>query len=340
MDRTLGEIADLLECQLVGNPEQRIGNVADLESAQGADLAFFANKRYFNALLSTKAGAVIVSEVPDKPVGTNFLIHKNPSQALEKALELFRKPIESGFRGVHATAVIHASAQLGCDVWIGPHCTVDRDVVIGDRSVLSAGVYVGAESKIGQECHLHANAVVREGCTLGNYVIVQPNAVIGSCGFGFTSSAQGHEKQMHWGGVAIEDHVEIGALTAIDRARFTMTRIGIGTKIDNLVQIAHAVEIGTYNLVVAQAGFAGSCSTGQWVTLAGQSGVSGHVHLGDRVTLAARAGANKDILKPGFYAGFPATNLADWRRQIVSFKRLPSLYMKVQSIQERLELNS
>lgn len=333
----MAELAHLLNCRLVGDPNHLIEDVSDLESAQPTSLCFFAVERYLNALKKTKAGAVITKRLPADMAGMNFLLHIEPSQAFEKALALFRSPIKSGFQGVHSTAVIHESATIGRDVQVGPQCTVDRDVKIGESTVLMAGVHIGAESTVGANCHIYPNVVIREGCKVGNRVVIQPSAVVGSCGFGFSSSELGHEKEIQWGGVQIEDDVEVGALTAIDRARFAMTVIGTGTKIDNLVQIAHSVKIGPHNLIAAQAGLAGSSSTGSWVIMAGQSAVTGHRHIGAKITLTARAGATKDLLQPGIFAGFPTTRLEDWRRQIVHLKKLPALFAQVQSLQDRLE---
>ena len=320
---TLFQLAEKTGTKLIGNPHLQIFDVADLESATPNDLSFYSNPRYLSLLQSSKAGAICVPNGVALQEERSYLVGADPSQAFQKILELFHPPLPwSGFAGIHPSATIHEDAVIAKNVVIGPQVVVEAGVVIGDGTYLGAGVFVGMECQIGKECKIYPRAVLRERSILGNRVIVQPGAVIGSCGFGYLTDAHGqHNKLNQTGNVIIEDDVEIGANTTIDRARFKSTKIGKGTKIDNLVQIAHGVEIGPHNLLVAQSGVSGSSSTGSHVVLAGQSGVVGHVHLASGVVVTAKAGVTKN-LKKGHYGGFPAMPLDEHHRFQATLRQL------------------
>lgn len=330
------ELSEYLQCQLIGDKEHIVCDVASLKSASSSDLSFYNDIRYNRDLLESRAGAVLVKTPPIEKIRGNWLIADDPSATFQKAIELFRPPIMGGFQGIHATAVVHPTAKVGERVTIGPHCCIERGVCIGDRTELKAQVYIGAQTQIGTDTILHPGVVVREGCQLADRVTVQPGAVVGSCGFGFTPSSSGHCKVEQRGGVVVECDVEIGACATIDRGRFENTVIGRGTKIDNLVQIAHSVQVGPHNILCAQTGLAGSCATGRFVTLAGQSAITGHVRLGDRVILSARAGASKNITAAGIYAGVPAIEIEKWRRQVVYLKQLPQMARELRLTQAKV----
>ncbi len=333
---SLSQLAVQLSCQLIGKGEILIEDVADLPSALPHHLCFFNNPKYLESLRNSRAGAIIAKATPQGHGDRNYLIHVDPDACFERAIALFRKPILSGFTGIHPTAVIHSTARLGENVTIGPHCVIDRDAKIGSGTHLRAHVVIGAETTIGASCHFYPHVVIREACSIGDDVILQPGAVIGSCGFGFSFLQNEHCKQQQLGGVTIGDQVEIGALTAVDRARIGQTVIGSGTKIDNLVQVAHNVHIGSKNLIVAQSGLAGSSQTGKFVTMAGQSAIVGHVKIGDGITIAARAGVSKNLSKKEIYAGVPAISLRLWKEQTVYTKRLPQLNFELQNLRHRV----
>ena len=239
--------------------------------------------------------------------------------------------------GIHPTAVIHPSAKIGSDVLIGPYAVIDKETTVGDRTQVGAGCFIGPYTHIGEDCLLHAHVTVREKCFIGNRVIIQPGAVIGSCGFGYTTDKQGkHAKLNQVGGVKIEDDVEIGANTAIDRSRFKMTVIGRGTKIDNLVQIGHGASIGPDNLIVAQVGIAGSVETGRHVVLAGQCGLSGHTKLGNGVIVTAQSGVSKSLPAGGKYGGSPTMPLAEHQRVEVHLRNIEKYVKQIKSHEARL----
>jgi len=278
----LKEIAEKFNVTLVGNPSISISGIGGLDDAKEYDISFLANPKYIDSMQKSKAGAICVQKGQDLPLGKNFLICENPSQTFQSIVELFIPPLpKSCFEsGIHPTAVIDPTAKIDQEASIGPYCIISANVKIGPGCKLHGHVFIGAESSLDEDCEIHPHVTLRERCLLGKRVILQPGAVIGSCGFGYLTDANGkHKKLAQLGSVIIDDDVEIGANTTIDRARFHETRIGLGTKIDNLVQIGHNVEIGKNNLIVSQVGIAGSSKTGDYVVLAGQVGVVGHVEV-------------------------------------------------------------
>ncbi len=332
---SLGQLAQITGAELVGDPEYVITGVASLEEAIKTDISFLANMHYKEALDKSHAGAICVAPGIELVQGKNFLVSENPSRTFQQIVEHLIRKLESGFCGIHPTAAIHASVVLGKDVEIGPYVVIDQGSTIGDRTRLAPHVCIGAGVFIGEDCLLHAHAVVREGCKLGSRVILQPGAIIGSCGFGYTTDAQGHHQKLDQLGIVIlEDDVEIGANTTIDRARFKVTRIGRGTKIDNLVQIGHNVIIGEHNIIVSQTGIAGSVKTGRYVVFGGQTGVTGHAHITDNVMIGAQGGVSKSITKSGKYAGSPVLPLNEHNKQQVLLRKIKDFADRLKALEE------
>lgn len=338
---TLDELAKLTHSRLIGDPQYCITNVADLESSGSEDASFLGNPQYEAAMRASKAGVVFISENVATIEGRNFLITENPSRAFQITLEAFLGSNFnkiSGFCNIHPTAVIHETAKIGTQAVIGPHAVIDQDVTVGDNTIISAGCYVGLGTSIGSDCLLHPKVVVRERCQIGNRVILQPGAVIGSCGFGFTTDNQGrHTKLNQVGIVIIEDDVEIGANTTVDRSRFKATIIGRGSKIDNLVQIAHGVIIGRDNIIVAQTGIAGSAKTGNHVVIGGQVAVAGHINITDMVMIAARSGISKSITAPGKYGGLPAIPLHKHQRTSIFLRNIETYVEHIKELQKQIK---
>ena len=324
---SLEQLAELTGSELSGDCNFKISGVNNLESASEKEASFLANPKYQRVMQQSKAGVICIDRHTPIVNGKNFLISDNPSRAFqliaEKMMEFLTKG-RSGFKGVHPTAVIHETAQIGKDVWIGPHVVIDAYSVIGEGTQIYPFVYVGICAKIGVHCILYPNSTLRERCILGDRVILQPGAVIGSCGYGYTTDPQTgrHTKLEQLGHVVLEDDVEIGANATIDRARFKHTLIRKGTKIDNLVQIAHNVEVGENNIIVAQTGIAGSSTLGNNVQLGGQVGVVGHVKITDNVKVATRGGVSKSIKEPGNYGGAPVSRMQISNRSQVLVKNL------------------
>lgn len=337
---TLAEIAKLTQSQLIGDPNYEIVGVASLERATSKEASFLENPRYEQAMQRSQAGVVFIDSKTAQPENKNLLINDTPSLAFQKFIDLLFKEngALTGFHGIHATAVIHATCKIGNNVQVGPHAVIDQEVVIGDNSFIGAGSYIGPHVCIGNDCIIHPRVTIRERCKIGHRVIVQSGAVIGSCGFGYITNKQGvHVKLEQLGTVELEDDVEIGSNTTIDRSRFEVTTIKQGSKIDNLVQIGHNVTVGPHNIIVAQTGIAGSTETGRHVIIGGQVAIAGHIKIGDQVMLAGRSGVTKSIPKAGKYGGVPAQPIEDHNRNSVFLFHIEKYLKPIKELQEQMK---
>jgi UDP-3-O-[3-hydroxymyristoyl] glucosamine N-acyltransferase len=319
-----------------GDGALEITRVAGLETAGPGDLTFFANPRYAAALKTTRASAVILDE--EAPAAPCAMI-RSPHAYLSFAQALaLLTPADTPSPGVHETAVVDRTADLGEGASIGPYAVVGAHARVGARVVLHAHVTLGPGALVGDDCVLHARVSLRERCVLGRRVVVQDGAVIGSDGFGFVTTGDGvHHKIPQPAIVVVEDDVEIGANATIDRPAVGETRIGRGTKIDNLVQIAHGVRIGEHTLIAAQVGIAGSTVIGDHVVLAGQVGVAGHLEVGDGVRATAQTGIPNSVDAGSFVSGYPAIDNREWLRSSAVFRRLPELKKQLHDLAVRLE---
>ncbi|HSX14149.1 MAG TPA: UDP-3-O-(3-hydroxymyristoyl)glucosamine N-acyltransferase [Chlamydiales bacterium] len=335
---TLASLAELTSAKLIGNPDTIISGVNTLEDATRDDLSFLANPKYAMAMKQSKAAAICASSPIDD--GRNYLISENPSRTFQIIAELLLSCSQkSGFTGIHSTAVIHPTAKIHPTANIGPYSVIDQGSEIGANTTIGPNVSIGFGVKIGENCHLHPHSVVRERCILNNRVILQPGATIGSCGFGYTLDEKGtYQKLEQLGIVILEDDVEIGANTTIDRSRFKATIIHRGSKIDNLCQIAHNVEVGEDNVIAAQTGIAGSSRTGKHVMLGGQVGIVGHVTLDDKVMVATRGGVSKS-LKTGTYRGSPAIPIHEYNRQEVFIRRIENFSDRLKKLEETIRVH-
>ncbi len=332
----LAQLAELLDSELRGNPDEIIYGVNTLEDARPGEASFLANPLYKNLARNSKASLILSAEIDPSLPKQNFLITPNPSETFQKMLALFGSvSVESGFRGIHPTAVIHPTAEIGEAVEIGPYVVIDQDVKIGAKTKIRAHVFIGASSALGTSCEIHPHVTIREGCSLYDRVILQPGCVIGSCGFGYLPNASGAlQKLQQWGSVVLEEDVEIGANTTIDRARFKETRIKKGSKLDNLIQIGHNVEVGEHNVIVAQTGIAGSTKTGPRVMMGGQVGIVGHVTIAPDTKLATRSGVNRS-LETGTYRGSPVFPIREYNEQKVHVKRLSKYAKRIEELEKR-----
>jgi UDP-3-O-[3-hydroxymyristoyl] glucosamine N-acyltransferase len=327
----LSQIAAALNARLDnGSPDIEITGVAGIKDAGPGQLTFVANPKYAGAARTTKASAVIVTE-EFPAVATALLRSQNPYLAFAHALELFSKPARYQ-PGIHPTAVVHASAKIGEGAHIGPYVVIDRGAEIGRDAVLLAHVVIYPEARIGDNFFAHAHAVVREGCQLGNRVLLQNGAVIGADGFGFAKDDSGHwYKIMQPEPVIIEDDVEIQANSCVDRASLEKTRIGRGTKIDNLVQVGHGSRIGEDSLLASQVGLAGSTDVGNNVILTGQVGVVGHCKIGDGAIVTPQSGVAGDIEAGAIVSGAPAVDHKLWLKYSALLSRLPEIARAVRA---------
>ncbi len=335
---TIAQLAALTSSEIVGDPNFLISGIDNLECAKEQDASFLANPLYIKDLKKTKAGVVFINQ-PFADLHTNQLIHPHPSKAFQQIIELFHQDdlSVSGFTGIHPTTTIHPTAKIGQNVSIGPYTSIDQNVVIGDNTTIHSNVSIGPNVIIGKNNIIYSQVSIRENCTLGDFVILQPNAVIGSCGFGYTTDLRGrHTKLQHIGKVVIEDNVEIGACSCIDRSRFKETRIKCGAKIDNLVQIGHGVVVGDHSIIISQTGIAGSTVLGKHNIMAGQVGVVGHLELGDGIIIAARGAVTKNLKNPGKYGGAPALPEEKFYRQQMHLRKLDTYVEKIKELEEKL----
>ena len=332
----LRELADRLRCRLEGDGGLDILRVAGLDEAGPGDVTFLANPKYQPAARTTRASALILAEDAEA-APCAMLRSPDPYRSFADALALLA-PAEPAPPGIHPTAVVAADAHVGRDVSIGPLVVVGAGAVVGDRAVLHPHVVIGPGARLGEDCVIHARVSIRGGSVLGARVIVQDGAVIGSDGFGFVTDAAGvHHKIPQPGSVIVEDDVEIGANTTIDRPAVGHTRIGRGTKIDNLVMVAHGVQVGEHTLLAAQVGIAGSTKVGSHVVLAGQVGVAGHLEIGDGARATAQTGIPNSVEAGALVSGYPAIANADWLKASAVFRRLPELRKQLQDLAARLE---
>ncbi len=333
--RTLAEIAAELGGVVVGDGSTVIQGVAGIREALPGDLTFIANSRYDGYLQETRASAVICSHEP-RDSAVPLLQVDNPYLAFQRAVKIFRPELVRPEPGIHASAVIAPGVALGEGVSVGPQCVIERGARLGARTVVMAGGYVGVMASIGEDCFLFPRVTVREECVLGDRCIVHSGAVIGSDGFGFAFDDGRYHKVPQVGNVVIGDDVEIGANATIDRATTDSTRIGRGTKIDNLVQIGHNVIVGEHCIIVAQVGVSGSTQLEDYVTLGGQSGLVGHIRIGTRAQVGAQSGVTKSVAAGTAVIGYPALPQAIFKRIHAYIQRLPQLFQRTKSLEERV----
>ena len=332
----LKDIAQTIQARLEGDGEIDIRGVAGIEEAGPGDLTFFTNPRYAPELRRTRASAVILGKgAAAAPCA--MLRAAQPYLAFARAVEIFADKWRPA-AGVHERAVVGSDVTLGEEASIGPFAVIGDGARIGARAIIHAHVTIGRHAEIGDDCLLHPRVSIRERVRLGSRVVVHDGAVIGSDGFGFARRADGsHHKIPQIGGVVVEDDVEIGANTTIDRPAVGETRIGAGTKIDNLVQIAHGVTLGRNVLLAAQVGIAGSTTIEDSVTLAGQVGVAGHITIGKGVIATAQTGIPNSVDPGSFISGYPAIPNRDWLKSSAVFRKLPELRKLVADLQKRIE---
>jgi UDP-3-O-[3-hydroxymyristoyl] glucosamine N-acyltransferase len=337
MTFTLEELAKLSGGELVGDPTLQITGSASLAEATPGEISFFANRKYIGLLRKTRASAIFVPPDFAEPISAAQVRVPNPAKSFEQVVLKFApKPITFA-PGVHPSAVVDPSATIGARVSIQPLAVVEAGAKIGDDTTIGAGSYIGHEAVIGPACVVYPRVTIRERTRIGSRVIIHSGAVIGADGFGFEMVDGRHEKIQQLGMVQIDDDVEIGANTTVDRARFGRTWIQQGVKIDNLVQIAHNVVIGKNSVIVAQTGISGSTRVGERVIMGGQVGIVGHIEIADGTMIAAQSGISKSI-PGGVWFGCPAVPLAEAKQQIAWIHRLGKLFARVKEIEKKLGL--
>ena len=337
----LAEIAHSLHCRLEGAPETVIQGVAGIEQAQPGQITFLANRRYFPLLKTTRASAVLIEDgialerAPGMPP-IAALRTSNPYLAFAHAIELFYQPPRYE-AGIHPTAIIARTARIGEGAHVGPYCFVDEQAEIGRNAVLHSFVTIYRGAKIGDDFLAHAHSVVREFCRIGDNVILQNGAIIGGDGLGFAKQKDGTWYKMQQSGPAIlEDDVEVQSNACVDRATVGETRIGRGTKLDDLVLVGHASQVGANTMLCGQVGLAGSTKIGSGCILAGQVGTAGHLSVGDGAVVTAQSGIPNDIPPRSLYSGYPALENRDWLKTTAALHRLPELQRRVRELESEI----
>jgi len=337
MSLTIDQIAQRLGGRVEGDGSRVIKGVASLDQAGEGDLSFLSNPRYAPAMQTTKASVVLVNETWQGATAASLIRVKSADAAFAQVAMWTARPVVVFKPGIHPSAVIAPDARLGKDVSVGPFCTIEAGAVIGDRTVLVASCYVGHSCTVGSDCLFHANVSVREHVTIGNRVILQNGAVIGSDGFGYVKEAGHYKKIPQVGIVVLGDDVEIGANTTVDRARFGETRVGNGTKLDNLIQIAHNVTVGTDTVMASQVGISGSTHVGSRVQVGGQVGMAGHIKVGDDAVIAAQSGLSKDVPPASYMFGTPAMPALAAKKMHAHMMRMPELKQTIAMLEARVK---
>jgi UDP-3-O-[3-hydroxymyristoyl] glucosamine N-acyltransferase len=335
MELTLEELAALVGGTVAGDGRVRIRGVNGLKEAGDGEITFLANPRYAPLLASTKASAVIVA--PGVSASIPSITVSNPDAAFAVVAERFNGAVAAPAPGIHPSAVVAPDAAVGKDVSIGAGAVVEPGASIGEGTVLYPQVFVGRGAKVGPRCLVYPQVVIREKCEIGARVILHSGAVIGSDGFGYATEKGVHHKIPQVGIVVVEDDVEIGANVTVDRARFGRTVIGRGTKIDNLVQIAHNVTIGEGCLIVAQTGISGSTRLGRHVVLGGQVGLAGHLEVGDRAAVTAQSGVGKDVPAGAVVSGEHAVDMRTHLRQLAALAKLPEALAEIKRLRKEID---
>ena len=329
------EIAELVGGEIFGAPDTMITGISGIKEARQGDITFLANVKYASLADKTCASAVITAR--DAAYSGKPLIKTdNPSLAFVRVANLFFPQNPGHPKGISSLAFISPKAKIGKNINIGPFAIIEDEAVIGDGAIIYGNVYIGCGARIGKNSLVYPHASIREKIEIGERVIIHCGAVIGSDGFGFVAVSGIHEKIPQTGTVVIEDDVEIGANVTIDRARFDKTVIGKGTKIDNLVQIAHNVVIGKNCIIVAQAGISGCTVVGDGATIAGQAGIVGHITIGDNAIVAAQAGVTKPVAANTMVSGYPAREHSQAMKAYACVQGLPGLYKKIKELQDKV----
>ncbi len=338
MEISLSDLASLVGGRILSNGAgDKITGLASLSEAKRGELSFFALERYLPALKTTKASAVLVPQdfSGSAPDSAALIGVPDPSLAFAAVVTRYAVPPRQFRAGVHPSAVVHETAQLDpAAVSIGSHVVVEAGAKIGAGTEIGAGGFIGENCVVGENTLFHPRVTLLRACTVGSRCILHSGVVIGSDGFGFQNVGGRHQKIDQVGIVQIDDDVEIGGNTVIDRARFGRTWIGEGTKIDNLVQIAHNVVVGKHCIIVAQAGLAGSCRLADNVIIAAQAGIGGHIELGSGVVITAQSGIGKSVSTPGAYMGYHALPIKEMMRVLAATRKLPELVERVRQLEK------
>lgn len=338
MEFTAEQIAQLIGGTIEGDAQAKINSFSKIEGGKPGAISFLSNPKYINYIYETQSSVVLVDESLklDKPVKTTLIRVKNAYDAVAKLMQMYvaMKPKK---KGIDSLAYIAPTAKIGKDCYIGPFVAIGPNVVIGDGCVLHPHVTVGENATVGENTEIYSNAVIYHDCKVGNNCIIHAGAVIGADGFGFAPTENGYEKIPQLGIVQVEDNVEIGANTCIDRSTMGCTYVRKGVKLDNLVQIAHNTDIGANTVMSSQVGVAGSTKVGEWCMFGGQVGIAGHITIGNQVRLGAQSGVPGSLKDGENLIGTPPLPLTNYFRSHAVTKRLPEIYRQINEMQKTID---
>lgn len=335
MEFTASQIAGFINGKIIGDENAVITGVSPIENGEAGHLSFVGQSRFADFLENSKCSVLIVSEhlLTKDSYKPTVIVVEDAYLSFQVLMNLYQQ-MQSKKTGIEEGSFFHESAQVGENCYVGAFSYISEKVKIGDGTQIYPQVYIGKNVKIGKNCIINSGARIYDYCVLGDHCIIHSNTVIGSDGFGFQPTAEGFEKIPQLGNVVIEDHVEIGSNCAIDRGTIGSTIIGKGTKIDNLIQIAHNVKIGKNNVIAAQAGIAGSAVIGDWNQIGGQAGIVGHIKIGNQVKIQAQSGVNSNTADGEILYGSPAISASDYRRNYVHFRNFTEIVKRINTLEE------
>lgn len=338
MKFSANEVAGLINGKVVGNGDIKVNGFSPIEEGKNGHLSFIANEKFAHFLETTDCSVLIVSEelLADKSYRPTIIAVEDAYLAFQILMNLYQKMMNKRV-GIEQPSFIHETAVLGEEIYVGAFAYIADNAIVGEGTQVFPQVYVGKNVKIGKNCKIDSGAKIYDDCIIGDNCVIHANTVIGGDGFGFQPTANGYDKIPQLGNVILEDDVEIGSNCSIDRATIGSTIIGKGTKIDNLIQIAHNVKIGKNNVIAAQAGIAGSTTIGDWNMIGGQVGVVGHIKIGNQVRVQAQSGVNADVKDGETLYGSPAIGAGDFRRNYVHFRNLTNIVKRIDDLEKKIK---
>lgn len=342
MEFTAAQIASFINGKIIGDESASISGVSPIENAQEGQLSFVSQEKFADYIFSSEASVIIVSEkfVKEGDYKSTLILVEDAYLSFQVLMNLYQQMREEKKSGIEQFSTVSESAILGEDVYIGAHTYISDKVKIGNSTQIYPQVYIGKNVKIGENCIIYSGARIYDYCIVGDNCIVHSNTVIGSDGFGFQPTENGYQKIPQLGNVVLENNVEIGSNCSIDRGTIGSTVIGEGTKIDNLIQIAHNVRIGKNNVIAAQAGIAGSTIIGDWNQIGGQTGIVGHIKIGNQVRIQAQSGVNSNVEDKETLYGSPAISSGDYRRNYVHFRNLTEIVKRISELEKKSKESS
>ena len=337
MEFSAKQIATFIQGEIVGDENATVHTFAKIEEGMPGAISFLSNPKYTSYIYDTQSSIVLVNKdfIPEQEVKTTLIKVDNAYESLAKLLNLYEQS-KPKLTGITPLAFVAESAKIGKDVYIAPFDCIGEHAEVGDNTVIHPHVTIGSGAKIGSNCIIYANATVYHDCRIGNHCILHAGCVIGADGFGFAPTPEGYEKIPQIGITILEDNVEVGANTCIDRATMGATIVHSGVKLDNLIQIAHNDEIGSHTVMAAQVGIAGSTKVGEWCMMGGQVGVAGHIHIGDKVNLGAQSGVPGSIKDGSQLIGTPPMEPKPYFKSAAIYRKLPDMYTELNVLRKEL----